>query len=252
MEDEFRMAGRILRCALIGAALMALSSCNVWAPPAPAADALERGLLVMYPGAFNSDIELSQFYQAFETAKIPYAVEIKVWGTTERQILDPYGAYAELRATALSESERITAYRRAHPDVPIILLGYSAGAATALIAAENLPDDVEISRVIMLSPSVSRGYDVTGMLNHTKYGAVAYSSGQDWFVNFAMNVIGNNDLVWGDTAATFGFDSTDERLIQFRWEPSMLLYANAGGHWDYFLNRLWITDHVLPWITTVE
>ncbi len=252
MEGEIRMNGRMFRCALIGAVLLTVSSCNVWAPPPPPDDALERGLVVMYPGAFNSDIELSQFYQAFETAKIPYAVEIKVWGTTERQILDPYGAYDELVATAMSESERIADYRHDHPDLPIILLGYSAGAATAMIAAENLPDDVKVTRVILLSPSVSRGFDVTGMLDHTMHGAVAYSSGNDLFVNFAMNVIGNNDLVWGDTAATFGFDSTDERLIQFRWDPSMLLYANAGGHWDYFLNRLWITDHVLPWINTAE
>lgn len=252
MEDRIRMIGRMVRCALVGAFLIPASSCNVWAPPPPAADALERGLVIMYPGAFNSDIELSQFYQAFETSKIPYAVEIKVWGTTERQILDPYGAYEEMRQTAIGESARIAEYRHNNPELPIILLGYSAGAGTAMLAAENLPDDVKITRVIMLSPSVSRGYDVTKMLDHTTHGAVAYSSGQDWFVNFAMNVIGNNDLVWGDTAATFGFDSTDERLIQFRWDPAMLLYGNAGGHWDYFLNRLWITDHVLPWINTAE
>jgi pimeloyl-ACP methyl ester carboxylesterase len=66
----------------------------------------------------------------------------------------------------VAEVQRI---RKASPDSPIVLLGFSAGASVVMFAAEQLPANT-VDLIILLSPTVASCYDVRPALRASKLG----------------------------------------------------------------------------------
>ena len=81
--------------------------------------------------------------------------------------------------------------KASRPDVPIYLVGHSAGSAVVLIAAESTPPGV-IERVVLLAPSVSSCYDLRPALSRTRIDA--FSSRADWVIlGLNMRLFGTTD-----------------------------------------------------------
>ena len=148
------------------------------------------------------------------------------------------------------ESQALKASR---PDVPIYLIGHSAGCAVALIAAESTPPGV-IDRVVLLAPSVSSKYDLRPALSRTRIDA--FTSRADWIVlGLNMRVFGTTDRRWTTTAGRVGFEQVGEepcdqalyaRLCQHPWDPSQADTGHKGGHYGSFEDSKYLRAYVLP------
>ena len=228
----------------------ALSGCVFWQAPAPTTEELDAGLIVLYPGAYNSQWEMQAFYEGLRAAGRAEAIEIVAWAGPLEQWTEPEGFYDELCTWSTKEAERLAAYKAAHADAPVTLLGFSSGAMTAILVTERLPEEVLVDRVVMLSAGVSQGYDLGPMLAHVRDGAVVYFSPVD---DLAIELVAEYGTIDGDfktPAATFGFTAQYDTLVQIPWDPSMATYGNNGDHLDYLRLPDWIRDTVAPWLAT--
>jgi pimeloyl-ACP methyl ester carboxylesterase len=233
----------------LGVTLLAtITGCELWRPPVPTPDELARGLVVMYPGVYNTTTEMYGFYTGLRAAGIDQAIEVRPWSLPLINFAVPAEFLHLERPWATTEALRVAQYRRDHPGAPVTLLGYSGGAMIAILVAEELPQGSSVDRVIMMSPGVSTTYDLGLMLDHTRHGAVAYWSQNDWVTNLITFNWGALDGVFGPSAATQGFAMTDQKLTQIEWGPDLAVYGNYGGHADYLFSVDWIRDFVAPWV----
>lgn len=239
---------RLLRVPFIVALSLVGSGCEVWSPPIPSFDEYGRGLIVMYPGSFNTTSEMSVFYSALREAGVDQAIEVIKWSEAGEHFLNPSGFLDSYRPRARSEAARIAAYQAGHPGMPVTLLGFSGGAMAAIVVTEEMPPDQKIDCVILLSPGVSSTYDLNAMLEKTKEGAVAYWSPHEAFTIWLAGLLGTVDGVFERPAGAFGFVTQNPKLRQVEWDSSMLAYGNDGEHLSYLLNGTWIRTFVAPWI----
>jgi len=227
---------------------VAASGCDVWKPPLPTDSELEKGLVVMYPGSFNTTSELFDFYWGIRNSGVGEAIEIVQWASFLDHVMDPTGAQVRNDERARQEAERLAAYQQAHPDQPVTLLGYSAGCWFAVLTAERMPEGTSLDRVILMSASIEKSYDLSMALSHTKDGIVHFWSSKDQFTRDVSAQYNLGDSTQGDPAASFGFDLQDERLTQIEWDPAWEQYGYYGDHADYLLLPGWIEQFVAPWV----
>ncbi len=245
------------RCAVMATAaafLAALSGCGeVWTDPLSTAAQYDKGLIVMYPGALGSDSEMLGFYATFRLAGIDQAIEVPQWTAPVAYGTDPAATFALNQQTAVVEAARIANYIRAHPNAPVTLFGFSAGAMYAMMVAAALPADAPVDKIILISSSVSRAYDVGPALDRSTGGALAYWSPLENTLRIWMALLGTTDQTHDDAAAYSGFDSTDPRLTQLVWTPEMLLrYGQIGEHSAYLYDFGWILDYIVPYVPLIK
>jgi hypothetical protein len=236
------------RLLLTTLALLLLTGCDFWRPPTPTADDYEQGLIVMYPGAYNSHAEMVGFYDGMRAAGLQHAIEVVTWSRPLESFLYPDGFCDKLHTWAQIEAVRLAEHRAEYPDAPITLLGFSNGGMPAVLVAELMPVDDVIDSVILLSPGVWRGYDLAPMLEHVTQHVMVYWSDIDQLAINLIALYGTVDGHFTEPAATFGFDTEHEKLVQIPWDPNMRGYGNRGGHLDYWFNVPWIKDYVAPWV----
>jgi hypothetical protein len=236
------------RAAIAVCVLWCVGACDVWTPPLPTDEELDRGLVVMYPGSTNTTTELLEFDEGFRAAGIDCAIQIVKWALPMEHFFVP-GYVESHRAWAASEAGRIAEYQDAHPGAPVRLLGFSGGSMAAIMVSEAMPPGHFVDRSVLMSPPVSSQYDLSGMLDHTREEVVVYWSSRDEFTPLLIEAYGTVDGVFSHPAATEGFAMSDPKLRQISWDPSMEAYGNAGDHLDYFWNAPWIRDYVALWLT---
>jgi len=236
-----------LRKLLAAALLLGVTGCGeVWTDPLSSASQYDKGLIVMYPGALGSDSEMLGFFATFRLAGIDHAIEVPQWTPPVAYGVDPAATFAANQQSAIVEAERIAGYIRSHPSAPVTLFGFSAGSMYAMMVAAALPADAPVDRIILISSSVSRKYDVGPALDRSTGGALAYWSPLENTLRIWMALLGTTDQTRDDAAAYSGFDSTDPRLTQLAWTPDMLRYAQPGEHSAYLFNVGWILDFIVP------
>jgi pimeloyl-ACP methyl ester carboxylesterase len=136
-------------------------------------------------------------------------------------------------------AEEICRYRRAQPAVPIYLVGYSAGSAVALAAAEALPS-ATLERIVLLAPAVSSSYDLRRALASTRGGLDAFTSVRDrFYLGLGTAVVGTADGKREAPAGRVGFcppvplpgeGALAAKLRQHPWDCSVAWTGNEGGH----------------------
>ena len=150
-------------------------------------------------------------------------------------------------------AREVRTLKASRPDVPIYLVGHSAGSAVVLIAAESTPPGV-IERVVLLAPSVSSCYDLRPALSRTRIDA--FSSRADWVIlGLNMRLFGTTDRRWTTTAGRVGFEQVGgepcdmalyARLCQHVWDPSQAATGHKGGHYGSFESPNYLRANVLP------
>ncbi len=138
----------------------------------------------------------------------------------------------------------VAGIRRDCPNLPIFLVGYSAGARVVLAAGEMLPDK-SLERIILLSPAVSWTYDLTGALRASRGGVVNFWSGDDSSLDHAVDHVGTADGKKTPAAGSRGFKlpcgdkeylDAYRNVRQVRWNEE---YCGGGGH------SCWVLRHNL-------
>lgn len=249
-EESFCMDRHHAHCRLAVFILSSIfvSACDAWRPPPPTDVELEKGLVVMYPGSFNTTSEMIGFYYGLRDGGVDQAIEVVQWASFLDHVMDPTGAQIRNDQRAHEEAARLAAYRQAHPDRPVTLLGYSGGAWFAVLTAERMPEGSSLDRVILMNAAIERSYDLSAALSHTMDGVVHFWSPKDQLTIDASANFNLADSTHGKPAASFGFDIRDDRLTQVEWDPAWEQYGYYGSHEGYLFLFDWIARFVAPWV----
>lgn len=214
---------------------MALPSCIV--PPKPIESTRQRHALIL-PGIGGSPIGLSDT-QALRTQierELPdVSAQVWDWTALEPRIsitkIDNLTDYARNRRRASLLARDIEDWKRQHPRTPLYLLAQSGGAGIALFACEELPPEVTLEGIILVSGGASITYDPTDALAHTRLGIFNYYSHKDGRVLRDLTTRhGTMDRIKGPAVGYAGFDFHHPKLFQLAWDPSMRSLGNRGGH----------------------
>jgi hypothetical protein len=190
-------------------------------------------------------------------AGVPHEIRNYVWTHGWGQLLQDLKDTEHAQRKAKELADEVRRIKEKQPDRPIYFLAKSGGTCLALLAAEQLPAGT-LERIVLLSAAVSPTYDLRPALRATRRQIVSFHSPHDQLVlNLGTRALGTMDRVRGPSAGLRGFavpaQLSDEdqklhaRLIQFSWDPSMLLQGYAGGHTGTSL-PLFLSVHAAPWL----
>jgi hypothetical protein len=219
------------------------------------------GLTIVLTGIQGRSLLEQQIALGIADAGVPGRIEIVDWTTgNPLRFLQHLRARDRASEAGLQLAERITAYRREHPNRPVNIVGYSGGGFVVLLALEALPADIRVTRAVLLAPSCSPYLDVVPLATKTEAGLIHFRSPFDIAVLGALTaVVGTTDgwhspsaglvgfhpegLVLPGEDPTVGAGSPDvsgrfrELTYRFRW----LRQFHYGGHFGY-ANRVWACE----------
>ena len=128
----------------------------------------------------------------------------------------------------------IAARRRDHPDMPLYLMGYSAGGFVAVRALELLDDDVRVDAAALLEAAFSPGRDLGAACRHLDGPLVICSSVADCLI------VGLGTLLFGTADRRHAFSigmigprgraAADPRVRLLPWRPGLVRSGHWGGH----------------------
>jgi hypothetical protein len=126
---------------------------------------------------------------------------------------------------------------RGDPAAQVSLAGHCAGGQVVLEAARRLPPD-SLHAVVLLSASMSDGYDVRPVLRAARAGLHNFYSSRDRYgLGIATWLVGTSDSPLATRAAgRYGFRSAGcdpfeaGRLHQYPWRPDYAGLGHDGGH----------------------
>ncbi len=203
------------------------------------------GRLLILPGVGNTRFHLAGFVAATEAQLPSFAVEVRTWGEPFMTIRN-LRAYERNVATAASIAAEIADWRRAHPDAPFYLVGYSGGGGMATLVTAALPADISIDRLVLVAPAIAPDYPIaTAVVPHVREFVANYASERDLQVGWGTRTFGTIDRKHTVSAGAIGFAAEDERLLQYRWSAADVPFGHAGNHLAY-LNPRWQAAKLLP------
>lgn len=206
-------------------------------------DRTSRGLVLVLPGIEGRSAWNYNLARGLADGGVKAAIEIFDWG-----INIPGGLLINLtdleRNQRMAEAlrDQVVAYKRSNPGRPVHVIGHSGGAGIAVLAAERMPEDVQLTSVILLAAALSPDYDLRPALRHTQNGIFNYYSSHDrFFLDAGTRVAGTIDRSHTSAAGSVGFrrpsgrETGDrdlyDKLHQVAWETKM----TWSGHWgDHF------------------
>jgi pimeloyl-ACP methyl ester carboxylesterase len=214
-------------------------------PAAAVARPGTHGRVLILPGVANTRFQLAGFVEAAERQLPGFEVEVRRWGTP---LLTLHNLRAHERnvATAEAIAAEIAEWRRANPDTPFYLVGYSGGGGMVTLVTAALPDDVSIDRLVLVAPAISPDYPLDAeVLPHVREHVVNYASERDLQVGWGTSKFGTIDRKKTVSAGFSGFASADERLLEYHWSDVDEDFGHGGNHLAY-LNERWQAAKLLP------
>lgn len=194
--------------------------------------------VVVADGSGGSTAAGDALKQVAREEHIPLVVQPIRWSPFGRSAKDYCDQECRFVAAARM-ADFVQFVRKDCPKSSITLLGYSAGAHVALLAAELLPER-SVDRVILLGSAVSACYDLTRALKTVRHGLDAYWSDMDSVLEIAADCIGTSDGLRCPCAGRVGFHVPKEtaakekalfaRFHQYKWSEGM---GGFGGHSTY-------------------
>jgi pimeloyl-ACP methyl ester carboxylesterase len=214
---------------------------SLYGEPPDLSEAQEgHGLVLMADGVGGMDLSATALRYVMGASGLPYVVKIVPWGHGFGRWHADLTNVANRDLHARKAADEVSAYRAAHPDAPIHLIGKSGGTGIVVKALEHL-DENTVDSVILISSALSPDYDLTRALKAVRGEAVLFWSPLDVIVLGAgTRIFGTIDRVKGVSAGLVGFKlpaaPTDEqrtqyaKLRQIRWRPAMARTGYLGGH----------------------
>lgn len=157
------------------------------------------------------------------------------WQTGAGFAVDHMSDPSYKRTMARGLAKKVVEHRRNYPDDPVYLAGLSAGCAVVLYALEELPPDVSVDQVILLSSSVSADFDLSEAIRHVRGKIYVFTSDRDAVLKELAATFGTADgkRVGTDISGLRGFHMTyGGRVENIPWRPEFAAYGHHGGHTD--------------------
>jgi pimeloyl-ACP methyl ester carboxylesterase len=245
------MRGTHLGCpsaALLWLAFSAgLSRC---APPCPPAK-----IVFVVDGAGGFEACSRTLRQTAAEEKLPVEVRTFHWSHGFCRIFSDQMHSAHIKREGRQLADTVLSYHRDFPDVPIVLVGHSAGCGVILTATNELPPTC-LERIILMAPAVSAKCDLRHALCTACRGMDVFISSHDWlYLGLGTALAGTTDRYWLTGAAgKTGFqpivsEPGDEalylKLRQYPWEPSLTWTGHKGGHYGAY-QPAFLRTFVLP------
>jgi len=238
-----KVACEIMCCVALVAAV---AGCQT-APVVFNASDLGRGLVIVLPGIDGQTPYSKAACQALASRCGDIAaIELYDWTS-------PMGALASQcdqlrnRKQAAALAKRIAHYQAAYPGRPVHLIGHSGGTAIAVWALEDFS-------------SLSKDYDLSAALRHTRKGIVSFCSNRDvMLLDMGTRLVGTMDGRHVVAAGKAGFrqpancgdTGAYDRLFQVRWNEQAARHGNDGGHFSCMHSRF-VAQSVQPLLTAAS
>jgi hypothetical protein len=220
------------------------------AVPAQETKPVCRGVVFLCDGVKDGWAATEGMDRAFVDTGIPWQLRYLRWSTgrTVRDVSD----VENHQAMGALLAEKVLAYRAADPNRSFCLVGYSAGCAIVLAAAECLPPG-SVDRIILLAPAVSVYYDIRPALRCARCGVTAFCSCEDRVLaagNALLPPPGPaNSAYAGEKGFLYRVCPGEEalycKLTQTFWDPSMAWTGHRGSH-SGWVQPLFLIAYVLP------
>jgi hypothetical protein len=223
-----------LAIALLGAGCAAPANAPVHSNASP----FGRNVTMIYvPGIGGYGHEDRGWVNGLRTGGFTGDAEIWHW-TGKLGPISALWAHVRHHAEARRIADRICKLRSDSPEKPVVLVGHSAGAGLVVMALEDLPPHVQVDRVVLLAPALSRTYDLTGALRHVRGRADVFYSERDTLVlAIGTTLFGTVDGVHGEAAGHAGFvkpagasEAAYARLSEHPYMDERRVHGDDGGH----------------------
>ncbi len=206
---------------------------------------LERGYTIVVVGVNGDNMLSAGLAPGLVEGGYPGAVEVVDW-TTGFWPLFVYHLRASSRHRAGAQliGEKIAAYQARYPGREVNLVGFSAGAAVAVKAVEEMGQGREIDRLVLLAGAISPLHDMRSVLGRVRVGVWNYYQPQDVVALWAGTLLGGTaDGHHIVSAGAVGFwrrpglsdrerQLYRDKLVQLPYQPQMALSGNLGGHFQ--------------------
>jgi pimeloyl-ACP methyl ester carboxylesterase len=213
-------------------------------------DRLGRGLVVVLPGIEGEGPLSYAIRDGVLDGGVQSAVPIYRWGRPiplAGPLLNQTGVIGN-RLAGERIAQMIADYQDSHPGRPVYVVGHSGGGGVAVFAAESLPDGCKVEGLVLLSASISKGYDLNKALAHCRRGIINYYSSRDvGLLGVGTTLVGNVDGRRGPSAGLSGFDRPFPGLKQVAWTRRMAAHGNHGSHTDS-ASRAFVRHYVAPFL----
>jgi hypothetical protein len=207
-----------------------------------APDRLEQGLILVLPGIAHESFLTHDIARGLEQAQLPDAIEPFDWTPSRVPVVGNLFTAKQNRRQARQVAQRIRRYQRDYPDRPVHLVGYSGGAAEAVMILEELDPAEPVSAAILMGTALSPGYNLAPAMRRTRYGIYSlYNPRERFMLGLGLVVFGTMDRRHTAGAGKDGFvpprglSAEDAHLYrtrfrQVRWNRRMLADGHPGGH----------------------
>jgi len=219
-------------------------------------DRKSKGLVVILPGIEGESPLNHDIRDGLSAGGVDCAVTIYNWGRpipVAGLLLNQMDFLGNRIAGAMI-ADMIVKYQDAYPDRPVYIVGHSGGGGVAVFAAEAMPNGRRVDGLILLSASISAGYDLTRALDHTRNGIVNFYNRDDVGVlGIGTILAGNVDGMHGPSAGLIGFDVGNSPTRQEAYSRLFQVQLDAfdgGGEDAHFATaeRYFVSGQVAPWI----
>jgi pimeloyl-ACP methyl ester carboxylesterase len=152
--------------------------------------------------------------------------------------IDALRAIKHNHAQAKHVARLIVTFVKAHPNTRVHVVSHSGGAGVAVWALEDLPANVKVYSLVLLSSALSPAYDLSAALSHVEHRAFAFNSFKDSIIlGVGTMLYGTIDRVKTPAGGQVGFvmptgaDAEQyKKLQQFEYDPLWSRFDNRGDH----------------------
>lgn len=171
------------------------------------------------------------------------------WQTGAGFAVDHLSAPEYKRQVARGLADKVASHQQRYPDDPIYLGGLSAGCAVVLYALEELPANVSVDQVVLLSNSVSADFDLRRALPHVRGRIYNFTSNRDAVLTDLAANFGTADGQKVGTAIAgligLGGGRYGDKVQNIAWRPEFAQYGHNGGHTDVVASAF-VARYVAP------
>jgi hypothetical protein len=243
---------------LLGAALLLAPGCAMLPTAVRDNYGHERGKLFFIGGAgpIGTVVGRQDVPVGLRLGRYDGAIEVFPWQAPVGGTLRDQTDRRRNQGQAYRLAQRIIEYQDAHPGRPVNIIALSAGTGIAAWAIEALPDNHRVQTVVFLASSLSRDYDLTGVLKHLDGRLYSFASARDPVLRYVVPVAGSVDrqFGFGQAAGLYGFTPPQgadvhirrlyrQRLRNRAYRSSYARYGYRGQHTD--ATELRFVQHVV-------